>query len=310
MPQPIPFTTGNDDLKSKNNEKSIEIGVLIEEILQAFELFDGVYKYEAVEAAIAIREEITPHLIESLETVLASPEEYCDDNRYFLHIYAAILLGHFREERAHDVLVKLCSLPDELSPKLFGDVLNNDMPLILMRTCGGDDTKIRELVKNTGADLYCRHMALRALISGVIKRVLDRDAVLSFIGTLFTGKEAEEGSDFWSIAALHANDLYPEEIMEAIDGGYEAGLVSEFFIDREEFTNVLSRDREEWLEMLYEDPEPDAFEDVHKVMEWWDCFKLAEEGLQLRKPISDKKRKAKRKKHKMARKSKRKNRKK
>lgn len=297
-------------MKIKKNEKTIEIDVLIDEILQAFELFDGVYKYEAVEAAIAIRPEITPRLIEALETVLAAPENYCDDNRFFLHIYSAIVLGHFGEEKAHDVLVKLCSLPGELSPKLFGDVLNNDMPLILMRTCGGDATRIRELVANTEADLYCRHMALRALISGVIKKKLDRAEVLEFIGTLFTGKEAEKDSDFWSICALHANDLYPEEIMGAIDKGYEAGLVSELFIDREEFSNVLERDRDEWIEMLYEDPEPDAFEDVHAVMEWWDCFKLAHEATQARKPVSAKKRKAKQGKNKMAKKSKRKNRKK
>jgi hypothetical protein len=36
----------------------------ISEILQAFRIFDGVYKREQVDAAIALREEITPYLIE------------------------------------------------------------------------------------------------------------------------------------------------------------------------------------------------------------------------------------------------------
>ncbi len=296
-------------MSSKKNEMTIEIGELIEEILNAFELFDGVYKYDAVEAAVAVKEEITPGLIEALETVLADPEKYSDDSRYFLHIYAAILLGHFKAEQAHDVLVKLCSLPGDLSPKLFGDVLNNDMPLILMRTCAGNPEKIKGLIANRDADLYCRHMALRALISGVIKKVLDRETVLEFIGTLFTGDEAEEGSDFWSIAALHANDLYPEKIMDAIDGGYEKGLISEFFIDREEFDNVLGKDPEEWVGMLYDDPEPDAFEDVHKVMSWWECFALPDGSAPYRKPVPKAKKDARKKKKKQAKKSKRKNRK-
>ena len=42
-------------------------------ILQALERFSGEYEQEAVDAAIAHREEITPHLIDSLEKVAANP---------------------------------------------------------------------------------------------------------------------------------------------------------------------------------------------------------------------------------------------
>ncbi len=40
---------------------------IITEILEAFKLFDGNYKREQVDAAIELKEEITPFLIEILE---------------------------------------------------------------------------------------------------------------------------------------------------------------------------------------------------------------------------------------------------
>ena len=41
---------------------------IITEILEAFRIFDGKYKREQVDAAIELKKEITPHLIEILET--------------------------------------------------------------------------------------------------------------------------------------------------------------------------------------------------------------------------------------------------
>ena len=43
----------------------------ITEILDAFRIFDGNYKREQVDAAIELKEEITPFLIEILEKALS-----------------------------------------------------------------------------------------------------------------------------------------------------------------------------------------------------------------------------------------------
>ena len=40
------------------------------ELLEAFRILDGIYKKEQFDAAIEMKEEITPHLIEILESVL------------------------------------------------------------------------------------------------------------------------------------------------------------------------------------------------------------------------------------------------
>lgn len=287
-----------------------DIQEAIEVIIAEFEWFDGLYKREAVDGAIMLRDDITPHLIRVLEKVLASPEVYAVEHGFFQHIYASILLGHFRAEEAHNTIIDLLSLPEELTSELFGDLINSDMPLILLRTSNGNMEKIKELARNTNADIYCRDAALRALMSGVIKKEFQREDVITFLGTLFTGDEAPEGSDFWSIAALHANDLYPDEIMDKINGAYDSGLISEFFIDREEFENVLSKDKDEWIETLLEDPDEEAFEDVHKVMEWWDCFNMPPGQYERRRPVTEKERNRRKKKKKLAAKSKKKNQKK
>ena len=55
----------------------------VAEILEAFKNFDGIYKREQVDAAIELKEEVTPALIEILENALADPEKFTKkDDRY------------------------------------------------------------------------------------------------------------------------------------------------------------------------------------------------------------------------------------
>jgi len=106
------------------------------ETLAAFEVYDGIYKQENVDAAIELQDEITPHLLKILENVLSNPSEYAGREDYFAHIYALMLLAHFKNLIAHKVIVDLFSLPGRTSDKLFGDIITGDLPFILLRTCG------------------------------------------------------------------------------------------------------------------------------------------------------------------------------
>jgi len=49
-----------------------------------------------IDAAIMQKQEITPRLIEILENVLADPAKYAEDEMLYDHIYAVMLLGHFK----------------------------------------------------------------------------------------------------------------------------------------------------------------------------------------------------------------------
>jgi len=59
---------------------------IITEILEAFKIYDGIYKREQVDAAIEMKEEITPHLIEILENVLADPDPYIQNENLYDHM--------------------------------------------------------------------------------------------------------------------------------------------------------------------------------------------------------------------------------
>ena len=61
---------------------------IITEILEAFKLFDGNYKREKVDAAVELKEEITPFLIEILDNVLADPDAFLENEDRYDHIYS------------------------------------------------------------------------------------------------------------------------------------------------------------------------------------------------------------------------------
>ena len=224
---------------------------IITEILEAFKIFDGIYKREQVDAAIELKEEITPSLIEILENVLADPDKYIENDNQYDHIYSLMLLGYFRESKAHNVIIDLFSLPGNTAHELFGDLATSDLPTILMRTCGGSIELIKSMASNKDADDYCRVSALNAMAYAVVENIASREEVISFFGTLFTGKETDEDSNFWSLLANFVCDLYPEELMDTIEKAYDDNLIASGMIQYEHFNKALEDGQERCLERCF-----------------------------------------------------------
>ncbi len=180
------------------------------------------------------------------------------------------------------------------------------------------------MASNKDVDDYCRISALNAMAYAVVKGFASRDEVISFFGTLFTGDEAGEDSDFWSLVANFVCDLYPEELMDTVKKAYENSLIFSGMVRYEDFKKALADGKEKCLERLKIDLERRSLDDIHDSMSWWACFN----GEQHAQPPSDgfeniklptnlnqttlkfkkKKNKAKKKKRKQAKASKRKNR--
>jgi len=243
------------------------------ETLAAFEVYDGIYKQENVDAAIELQDEITPHLLKILENVLSNPSEYAGREDYFAHIYALMLLAHFKNLIAHKVIVDLFSLPGRTSDKLFGDIITGDLPFILLRTCGESFNLIKSLVLNKSADEYCRSSAIRALVYAEALEMIPREDVVSFLGSLFADSKAEEDhSDFLSLAAMHICDLCPEELMDTIRKAYEEEVIWPGMINYQEFEEVLREGREKCREKVKKKIQLNSFDDIHGRMAWWACF--------------------------------------
>lgn len=245
----------------------------IVEILKAFEVFDGVYKRAEVDAALELQEEITPHLIRVLEEVLSDPASYAANQDYYAHIYAHVLLGHFKEQHAHRAIAGLFSLPPDIPYQLFGDLVTETLPIILFRTCGGSIDMIRSLILNRDADEYCRGSAIRAMVFAVADGITPREDVLALFGSLFTGNEAAPDSTFWSFLASSVCDLYPEELMDVIKEAFQEELISSWVIGLESFERTLEESKEQTLEQVRAEISRRSPENVHGYMSWWACFK-------------------------------------
>jgi len=183
-----------------------------------------------------------------------------------------MLLGHFRESQAHNVIVDLFSLPDDIPYKLFGDLATSDLPIILLRTCGGSIEQIQSMASNNNVGDYGRISALNAMAYAVAEGIASRDEVITFFGTLFTGNEADTDSDFWSLLAGFVYDLYPEELMDTITKAFDENLIFSGMIGYEDFKEALADRKEKCLERLKIDLERRSLDDLHDSMSWWACF--------------------------------------
>lgn len=293
------------------NEKIIEI-------LDGFKHFKGVYEKDLVDAAIELKDEITPHLIAVLESLLSNPNTYLENPDLFDHTYAVMLLGNFGEAKAHKTLVDVFSLPGRMSNDLFGDIVTEDLPMILLRTCNGSLDHIKVMALNKNADDFCRASALHAMAYATVAGTAAREDVLAYYGGLFTGQEADEGSDLWGLLACLVLDLYPEELMETITRAYEDGLIHPGMIRYESFERALRSNKNEHLQDLRKDFELRSLDDIHACMSWWACFHSETENpfpMDYRSanpseilPNKSQKQKRDKKKRKMSKASKRKNR--
>lgn len=246
--------------------------VTVSELLSAFEILDGTYKRDQVNAALELREKTTPHFIDALEIILADPVMYIEDEEYFAHVYAVILLGYFRESRAHRTIIDLFSLPPDMPEQLFGDITTENLPSILFRTCGGSIELIKSLALNQDSDVDCRASALRAMVYAAVDDVAPREEVMDFFGSLFSGSEADPASNFWNLLAGCINDLYPRELMNVIEQAYAGELISPGSIGRSNFKNTLRAGKARARRRVRAEMARRAPDNIHDWMSWWACF--------------------------------------
>ena len=274
-PYDDPFNSGEPDLFIVNIDPEKNKGpeeFAIEDILESFMIYDGEYKRDQIEAAVNLKKEITPYLIEILENVLAAPEKYAKNEDLYDHIYAVMLLGHFKEVKAHKVIVDLFSIPGELTNQIFGDITTSNLPVILLNTCGGSVDLIKSMVLNKEVNDYCRLSACEAMAFAVLEGYVSRNFVIEFFETLFTGEEADKLSDFWGLLATTLYGLYPEELMDVIKQAYDDELIAPGIIQYSDFEKALELGKDYCLEKLKSDMERGCLDDIHDAMSWWACF--------------------------------------
>jgi hypothetical protein len=293
----------------------------IDEIMETFSVFTGNYPWAAIDAALQQREAVIPRLIQVLEEIVAGRSTPAHEQAA---VYAVMLLGHFRATEAHDLIIQAFSLPDDQVDFLFGDTITEDLPMILLRTCGGSVEGMKRLVLKHDAEDFCRGSAAVALTYAVAEGFYPREEALQFLGSLFTGEEDDDpDSAFWGQIAQCVNDLYSAELMPVIRQAFDNDLIEPFVASIEDFEDTVATSSvEQQLERLRSTIEQRSLDDIHDRMSWWASYRPATPAAAAQPPLLSRNPaatiqpnlqtadKAKKKKRKMAKASRKKNRRK
>ena len=243
----------------------------IEAIIERLKFYDGTLPRQALEEAVARREQVTPVLLQILEEAAHNIEDVYEQEDYMAHIYAMFLLAQFREKRAYPLVVDFFSAPGDISLEATGDVVTEDLDRILASVCGGDVSLIKQLAENEAADEYVRNAALESLVCLVAAGRMAREDVLAYYKSLFESDLSKQPSHLWDGLVSCCTDLYPEEIYPEIKQAFEEDLVDESFIDLDFVDKQLALGREEVLSRL-QDKRYRLVENTIEELEWWACF--------------------------------------
>jgi hypothetical protein len=227
------------------------------------------------------RIEIVPALLRILDEVAKDPERFASDRDRMIHIYAMYLLAQFRVTRAYPLLVQIFSAPGELPFELAGDVVTEDLGMILASLSDGDMSGMASLVENEQANEYVRSAAMDGLVTLVACGKRKRDEVMDYFASLFHKLERTPSVAWNGLVSACAN-LCPEEVVEEIRQAYEDGLVNPDFIRWKSIERALELGKEGAMKELKS--RYHLIADVEKEMEWWACFREEASSTGRRKP--------------------------
>lgn len=240
----------------------MEIAHILEEL--AYDM--GSLPRDAIEAAIAKKDQITPYLLDILEDATERIDDIIEHDNYQAHLHAMYLLAQFRETRAYPLIIRLFSFPGEIPNLIAGDVLTEDLARILASVCSTNVEPMKEIIENQNLNEYVRAACQSAMVTLVGCGIKSRMEVLQYLHELFERLE-KVPSFVWDNLVSSCCDLYPEEVYPQIQIAFEEGLVDGCFITLEDVGNVLTVRKETHLFRLFQNAE--LIEDAVTEMEKW-----------------------------------------
>jgi hypothetical protein len=249
-------------------------------ILAELESNRGHFPAAAVAAAVAQREEITPHLLNIIRETTRNAKVLAKKDYYFAHIFAMFLLAQFREKRAYPLLVEFLRLPGTLTEDLLGDMLTEDADRLLASVCGGDPALIERLVEDSRVNEWARSAGIECFNIMVFNGLLPREKAVAYFRHLFCGGLERKGSNVWNVLVSCAADLHPAEVMDEIRRAYTDGLVEDGFVGLDEIEDELRRDRDSIM-AEHKNLDRGLIVDVVADMSRWHCFESKDDGQQV-----------------------------
>ncbi len=246
----------------------------VEAILQELMYIErGNFPREALEAAIAQQEAITPHLLQAIEDAPGLLERLATEKNYMLPTYAFYLLAQFRETRASPLIVAFFSQPGRQPVDVMGDFVTEDLGRVLASVSGGDTAPIKSLIENSQINEYTRSSAMVGLLTLFVEGVLSRKEIIDYFRSLFRGGLEKEYSYIWEALISHSSAIYPEELMPEIRQFFADDLANDIIPSNLRWVRrVLAEGKEETLASLRAKRHYHYVNDTISEMEWWHCF--------------------------------------
>jgi hypothetical protein len=242
----------------------------VAEIIAALTPYTGHFPTEAVEAAMAQPEEVTPHLLRHLEEVVEAPDKFAR-NDFMLHLFASYLLAQFREKRAYPLLTRIVAAPGETADKLFGETITEGLEKILASVYDGNPEPLKRLVEGEEVDEFVRGAAVDTFLVLTRTGQLPRAAVVEYFQELFRGKLVREYNQVWNELTCAVADLPAPELVGDLRKAYEEGLMDEAYAELEELAQealVPFEQKEDWKRKKL----TSLVTDTVSEMSWWAAF--------------------------------------
>jgi hypothetical protein len=246
----------------------------VPEIIAALTPYTGHFPKAAVEAAMARREEVTPHLLRALEEVAQAPGKVTHQD--MLHLFATFLLAQFRDKRAYRPLTAILAAPGETADHLFGDTITERMDNILASVYDGDPEPVKRLVEGEDVYEFVRGVAVETFMVLTHTGQMPRQEVADYCRDLFRGKLRRENSQVWNALACAVADLPAPELVGDLRQAFQDGLVDEDYAelaDLERDSLVPFEKKDQWKQEKLSSLVSDAVTE----MSWWAAF-AADDG--------------------------------
>ena len=235
---------------------------------------------EALTAALGMREELTPRLLEELGLAPADVEartevEPDDGGYYHLHSIAIFLLGQWREPRAWPLILDYFCSDSNLADDLTGDDLGDDLPAILVRCYDGSDLAALERIIATDAfDNLFRYECLRAFHGLVITGRAPRDRLVGFVETLLAGPPYRGSAEWYGWLAWAAAEIKEPRLRQPIEALFDRGAINDRMfcrvIDKEGIADVYAQSADETDDDILR---AERMDDVVEVICHWYWFR-------------------------------------
>ncbi len=196
----------------------------------------GVFPKEALETLINKQAEVTPQLMDYLETVGTDPEDAIENLRTDFLVVALFLLAQFREVQAYKPLIRLLNKLDGDTDWILGE---EGLSRILASVCDGDVIPLQTLAENPESSDYIRSGAFYALLTLVCRGQWDKSALHEYCRRMLDGGLNYEGG-YLRISLTHICEIMIfSDLLESIRNCYKQWPEMSEFIGFDEVEESL-----------------------------------------------------------------------